>query len=713
MNYLIIKRVKAITFFLLLLLFQNALAVHVETKEASCPLVTQGEELKRYHAAFEDIDKGNIPDIGNLEVNVIIKKNNSKYFSLLDYAAFKNKTNVVLWLLDIGAFPNGCNNSYYKYNDYNNKVQFETSAIYYAVRNNNKVVLQSLIEKGADVNIRDDMGDTLLHSMIKERESRTEFMDSLIKAGADPLAKDYDSVAAINLKKRSLSLERTFMAISLFCENKAYEHIVEDIVGYNCSEFIQKRNDLEETLKSCRQGEPYFKAPVSMKMQIACIGQFPSEKFLSMLDQKNTLWNKLFGTDDWFWEALPSAMEEIKSKPRLIFEEIRRGIDQSNVELVKLILDTTNKKPFYHDSFPPMLLASKNPAITRMLLKWGIRTNLGDRLSNDYHFNIYNFPNPLVEAVKKGHLENAKILIEFGANPDHRLIQQMGRHKMTRDMALLLQFYKRSELPSYIDDETSPQHQKNIRLKKAVMAQDVFETAASLANGANPNTRLPDGHGNSNGDLLAEALILEQDQAEASISRLLLLYGAATGYIARNNEDKKLSIRKYERINALLWIIHGDGTAKKPAFSWSQYIQDHELAVALDYFNPFTREKNETAAEGVFNMFQRTAAYAGVRMDEHPDELSGLTACLNLKPAVTGLNQVWADGNSTPPFTTPRLNGTVCFEDNCEAVESHPESHDDYYETQQLPYYGVETFQPYCQMIDSLMSPAGKEVLRR
>ena len=712
MNYLIIKRVKAITFFLLLLLFQNALAVHVKTKEASCPLVTQGEKLKRYHAVFEDIDKGNIPDVGNLEVNVIIKKSDFGYVSLLDYAAFKNKTNVVLWLLDKGAFPDGCNNSYYKH-DRLKVLPFQASAIYYAVENNNKVVFQSLIEKGADVNIRDSIGDTLLHAMIKGGGVRVEFMDSLIKAGADPLAKDYDGVEAINIKKGLSYFRRTFMAISLFCENKAYEHIAEDIVGYSCPEFIQKSSDLEETLKSCERGEPHFKAPVSMKMKRACIGLFSSKKLLSMLYQKNTLWNKVFGTDDWFWEALPSAMEEIKSKPRLIFEEIRRGIDQSNVELVKLILDTTNKKPFYHDSFPPMLLASKNPAITRMLLKWGIRTNLGDRLSNDYHFNIYNFPNPLVEAVKKGHLENAKILIEFGANPDHRLIQQMGRHKMTRDMALLLQFYKRSELPSYIDDETSPQHQKNIRLKKAVMAQDVFETAASLANGANPNTRLPDGHGNSNGDLLAEALILEQYQAEASISRLLLLYGAATGYIARNREGNKLNILEYERINALLSIIHGDGTAKEPAFSWSQYIQDHELAVALDYFNPFTREKNETAAEGVFNMFQRTAAYAGVRMDEHPDELSGLTACLDLKPAVSGLNQVWADGNSTPPFTTPRLNGTVCFEDNCEAVESHPESHDDYYETQQLPYYGVETFQPYCQMIDSLMSPAGKEVLRR
>ena len=712
MNYLIIKRVKAITFFLLLLLFQNALAVHEETKETSCPLVTQGEELKRYHAAFEDIDKGNIPDIGNLDVNVIIEKDFSEYFSLLDYAASENKTNVVLWLLDKGAFPDGCNTSYDKYNKIK-ELLFERSPIYSSVENNNKLVFQSLIEKGADVNIRDNDGDTLLHAMIKDGGKKVKFMDSLIKAGADPLAKNKYGIEAINLKKRPSCFERIFKAISFFCENKAYEHIAEDNVGYSCSEFIQKRNDLEETLKSCKQGEPYFKEPVSMKMQIACIGVLPSEKFLSIWDQKNTLWNKFFGTDDWYWETLPSAMEAINSRPSLIFEEIRRGIDQSNVELVKLILDTTNKKPFYHDSFPPMLLASKNPAITRMLLKWGIRTNLGDRLSNDYHFNIYNFPNPLVEAVKKGHLENAKILIEFGANPDHRLIQQMGRHKMTRDMALLLQFYKRSELPSYIDDETSPQHQKNIRLKKAVMAQDVFETAASLANGANPNTRLPDGHGNSNGDLLAEALILEKYQTEASISRLLLLYGAATGYIASNREGNKLSIRKYERSNVLLSFIHGDGTAKKPAFSWSQYIQDHELAVALDYFNPFTREKNETAAEGVFNMFQRTAAYAGVRMDEHPDELSGLTACLNLKPAVSGLNQVWADGNSTPPFTTPRLNGTVCFEDNCEAVESHPESHDDYYETLQLPYYGVETFQPYCQMIDSLMSPAGKEVLRR
>ncbi|MCW7555172.1 hypothetical protein NX722_21595 [Endozoicomonas gorgoniicola] len=433
----------------------------------------------------------------------------------------------------------------------------------------------------------------------------------------------------------------------------------------------------------------------------------------SLGKQKNTLWNKVFGTDDWFWETLPSATEVIKSRSSLLVEDIRGAVDESNVELVKLILDTINVKP-NDDMFPPVLLASKNPVITRMLLKWGIRTNLGDRLNTDYSpFTDYNFPNPLVDAVKKGHLENAKVLIEFGANPDHELIQQMGRHKMTRDMALLLQFYKRSELSSYIDDETSSQHQKNIRLKKAVMAQDIFETAASLANGANPNTRLPDGHGNSNGDLLAEALVLEQYQTEASISRLLLLYGAATGYISRNDEDKKLNIREYERIDALLWIIHGDGTAKKPAFSWSQYIQDHELAVALDYFNPFTREKNETAAERVFNMFQRTAAYAGVRMDKHPDELSGLTACLNLKPAVSGLNQVWADGNSTPPFTTPRLNGTVCFEDDCEAVESHPESHYDYYETLQLPYYGVETFQPYCQMIDSLMSPAGKEVLRR
>ena len=166
MNHLIIKRVKAITFFLLLLLFQNALAVHVEKKEASCPLVTQGEELKRYHAAFEDIDKGNIPNIGNLDVNVIIKEDYSEYFSLLDYAAYENKTNVVLWLLDKGAFPDGCNTSYYKYNYKNMGLPFKRSPIYYSIENNNKVVFQSLIEKGADVNIRDDIGETLLDAMI-------------------------------------------------------------------------------------------------------------------------------------------------------------------------------------------------------------------------------------------------------------------------------------------------------------------------------------------------------------------------------------------------------------------------------------------------------------------------------------------------------------------------------------------------------------------
>ncbi|MCW7555168.1 hypothetical protein NX722_21575 [Endozoicomonas gorgoniicola] len=120
--------------------------------------------------------------------------------------------------------------------------------------------------------------------MIKDGGKKVEFMDSLIKAGADPLAKNKYGIEAINLKKRPSYFERIFKAISFFCENKAYEHIAEDNVGYSCSEFIQKRNDLEETLKSCKQGEPYFKEPVSMKMQIACIGVLPSEKFLSMLD---------------------------------------------------------------------------------------------------------------------------------------------------------------------------------------------------------------------------------------------------------------------------------------------------------------------------------------------------------------------------------------------------------------------------------------------
>ena len=683
---LIIKRERVIAGFVLLLLFlwfQSALAGHIETQRTSCPVVDKGEELKIYQEAFKDIINGNIPSIGNLGVNVLIREGRSRYVSLLSYAVRLNQNNVALWLLDQGANPDGCSDSNYKKNY--EGLPSEPPPIISAFESHNDVLLESLIEKGAN-----------------------------------PLVKDYNGLTAINIKKYPLRFEYAFKAIALFCENKTYEDIAEESLGYSCSEFIQKRNELEETLNSCMQGKPYFKASVSMKIKRACISLLPDKKILSMLDQKKTLWNKIFGTDNWFWETLPSAMEEIKSMSVLSLDEIRGAIDKNNVELIKLILDVTNEKPFKDVSFPPMLLASNNPEITKMLLKWGIRTNLGDRLSSYYYhcnqltdFDKQRLANPLVEAVKKGHLENAKVLIEFGADPDHKFIQQMERHKMTRDMALLLQFYKRTELLSYIGDKTPAQEKKNIRLKKAVMAQDVFETAASLANGASPNTQLPDGHGSRFGDLLAEALILEKDRTEASISRLLLLYGAATDYVAANVKGMKLKVDKYEEVDGLLEYIHEGFGPEIPAFSWSQYIQDHELAMALDYFNPFTWEKNEITANRVFSMFQRTAADAGVRIDEHPDVLNGLTACLNLLPAVSGVNRVWADSNSTPPFTTPWLDGTVCFEDSCEAVKPDTDSHDDHHETPHLLYFGGEAFQPYCQIIDSLMSPAGKEVLRR
>ncbi|UYM15759.1 hypothetical protein [Endozoicomonas euniceicola] len=687
---LIIKRERfnaVFVFLLLFLSFQSALAGHIEKQITLCPVVNKGEELKIYQEAFKDIINGNIPNIGNLGINVLIKEKKSRYVSLLGYAVRLNKNNVALWLLDQGADPDGCSNSNYK--KMYEGLPSETPPIISAFESHNDALLESLIEKGAN-----------------------------------PLVKYYNGVTAINIKKSPFDFEYAFKAIALLCENKTYEEIAKESLGYSCSEFIEKRNELEENLNSCVQGKPYFKAPVSIKIKRACISLLPNKKIISMLDQKKSLWNEIFGTDNWFWETLPSATEEIKSRSVLSFDLIRGAVDENNVELVKLILDTTNEKPSYDVSFPPILLASDTPEITRMLLKWGIRTNLGDRLSSYRYyrnqltdFDKQRLANPLVEAVKKGHLENAKVLIEFGADPDHKFIQQMERHKITRDMALLLQFYKRTELLSYIGDETPAQEKKNIRLKKAVMAQDVFETAASLANGASPNTRLPDDHGNSNGDLLAEALILEKDQTEASISRLLLLYGAATDYVAANVKGMKLKVYKYEEVDDLLDYIHEGSEPEVPAFLWNQYIQDHELAMALDYFNTFIREKNEITANKVFSMFQRTAADAGVRIDEHPDVLNGLTACLNLLPAVSGVNRVWADSNSTPPFTTPWLNGTVCFEDNCEAVKPIPDSSDAYYETEHLPSHGGESggeaFQPYCQIIDSLMSPAGKEVLRR
>ena len=223
---------------------------------------------------------------------------------------------------------------------------------------------------------------------------------------------------------------------------------------------------------------------------------------------------------------------------KIVMQSVNYAITNNDSKLLKLIVDNTSITPDRDKEFATMLLESKHPEITRALLIWGIYPELNNSVeSRDCALGIKNdfeciLSVPLSNAIFNGYLEKAKTLIQFGANPDHKAVRLlMKRQDITKDMTLLLRLYRRPTQNPDINHQPSPQEKKNIRLIKAVMNLDVFETAASLASGANPNTRLPCSADKCYAGLLGEALALERHVAKASISRLLLLYGASVTWI--------------------------------------------------------------------------------------------------------------------------------------------------------------------------------------
>ena len=570
-----------------------------------------------------------------------------------------------------------------------------------AISSNNSIAVSSLIKLGADVNKRNKYEITLLHLSVIHQHP--EAIELLIKAGANPLTKGYSGDTAINIENNSNFYDMILYALSLLCHTQTYNHLSYQVAGYGCPDFLQKRSMLENFLSSCKEGSPYLEEPVSRNIMKTCIILMPTQTLNEFLGQRDPLLSGISETNHWFWETFPSVIHELPAK--IVMQSVKYAITNNDDKLLKLIVDNTSITPDSDKAFATMLLESKHPEITRTLLIWGIYPDLNNSIGSrgcalgiktDYECILSL---PLSNAIFNGYLEKAKTLIKFGANPDHKAVRLlMKRQDITKDMTLLLRLYQRPEQNPDINHQPSPQEKKNIRLIKAVMNLDVFETAASLASGANPNTRLPCSADKCYAGLLGEALALERDVTKASISRLLLLYGASVTWI--------LPFSTTEPSYSWWSLAYHKG---KSLFAWSSWLQDKELATALEYFNPYTLKESETTASQVFSLLQRTAASAGVYLTKRPDILTETSVCLSLSPEIGGESQVWVDVDSTPPHS----GGSACLDDTCSAVDSRSGKQSGYDGTLYWQQSEYEIFQPYCRMIDSQMSSLGKQVLKR
>ena len=433
-----------------------------------------------------------------------------------------------------------------------------------------------------------------------------------------------------------------------------------------------------------------------------------------------------------------------------------------------------------------------DPVVTRMLLDWGLDPDFNSFLKRGRYDAGTDHITPLVRALQEGDLERTKLLVRYGASLSQPglipaaihggnlkalvyileqgvtepLLIPIGcyggaeilcekSHKLERsgvpsDVVLLLKLYRSSKFdPAFKEDsEQLAQQALDARLIKAVMSLDSEETAASLASGANPNTYFHCNaenaavHGVEDDDqwgcsagLLADALHLEQNLDRASVSRLLLLYGAS---VRHYSSSIIFSTEKRAQRSA--------GSKSDIPAAWSSHIQDRDLALALTLFDrakaaeigatedqltgiltvslqvllplwSLIPEKTQASSlqeasdayQRVIDMLQNTAIAAGVAITQVSTPVYN---CLNLRPAVPGTDLVWLDGDSTPPFITPYLNGTLCFEGVCQAVTPEPENPDYAGVTSSAQLKGVENFQPFCQKVHSRLSDEGKQALK-
>ena len=660
--------------------------------------------------------------------------------------------------------------------------------LYYAILNKRQIATTTLIDLGADANRAGESGLTPLHLAVLNQDQWQ--IDTLIKAGADPLIEDSSGRSAFDfaVSQPDSQFRETLGTVSSLCRDQTDVRFRILSTDYDCPGFLQAKSKMEESLAECVQDSPSIPKGLPASMHQLCIQLMPRERI------KDVLVRESFQKHDWLPEILPTAISRMGMHDTYTLMhhatassdagQLKRLLDAVSMEEVSAGISYT-----WYNTANRLIWESSDPVVTSMLLEWGLDPDFNSFLKRGRYAADPRHITPLVRALQEGNLERANILIRYGASlsqpglipaaihsgnlealvyileqgvTEEPLIiphdcdegaeilcensYRLEKNGVSSDVALLLLLYRSSIFDPGVkkDPEQLAQQALDTRLIKAVMSLDAEETAASLAAGANPNTTFhcnaedtafhgvedEDGRGCSAG-LLADSLHLEQNLAEASVSRLLLLYGA--------------SVRHYF---STIMFPHqkraqrsAGGESAIPS-AWSSHILDHDLALALTLFDrakaadigaaedkltgirtflfpllSLIPEKTQAPSlqltsdvyQKILDMHQNTAISAGVAITHVSTPVYN---CLNLKPAVAGADQAWLDGNSTPPFT-PYLNGTMCFEGFCQAFT--PESENPNYSGFPSPaqWKGVENFQPFCQKIHSRLSDDGKQALAR
>ena len=604
-------------------------------------------------------------------------------------------------------------------------------------------------------------------------------------------AKPERSAFDFSVSQPDSQLRETLGTVSSLCRDQTDVQFRTLSTDYDCSGFLQAKSEMEELLAPCLQDDPSIPNELPANMHQICIQLMPRGHI------KNVLTHENFQKHDWLPDILPAAISRMGMHDT--YTLMHHATVNSDAVQLKLLLNAVSMKEVngaisysWDSTANRLLMESSDLVVTSMLLKWGLDPDFNSFLKHGRYDAEPEHITPLVRALQDGDLERARILIRYGASLSQPGLIPAAIHSgnlealvyileqgvtepllipigcyggaeilceksyllektgVTADVSLLLQLYRSSMFDPGVkeDPEQSVQQALDARLIKAVMSLDENETAASLAAGANPNTSFhchaedTAVHGvedeedwDCSAGLLADALHLEQNLVKASISRLLLLYGAS---VRHYTSSIIFSTQKTAQRSA--------GAKSDIPSAWSNHIQDQDLAltlalldrvkaaeigaaedkltgiltVSLQVLLPLwslipekTQEPSlqvpSDAYQKILDMHLNTAISAGVAITHLSTPVYN---CLNLRPAVAGADQVWLDGYSTPPFIKPYLNGTLCFEEVCQVIT--PESENANYVGVPSPAQlkGVVNFQPFCQKIHSQLSDEGKQALR-
>ena len=457
------------------------------------------------------------------------------------------------------------------------------TALHYAVLNKQRRATAALIDLGADVNRPGEFGLTPLHLAVDDMD--LEFIDILLKAGSDPLIKNnrgesvFDVIPSLSSPEPK-QLNHIVEIASSLCRYQPDTRFSILSTEYDCLTLSQSVSFTPDCHYSYN---PFIPLGLSEDEQRLCFELIPKDKI------KTALSPALHETFDWSPELLSKAVNEISVRDS--YDLIKQAIDYSNFDLLKRFLGVINVDKIRSElnkntdgDISNLLQTSDHPLIIDLLLKWGLDPDYN--YSNPFFDNPGKPENItlLIKALLAGDLERTKLLIRHGADIGQagviaaaiegdsletllfifeqgvRVENRMGlpsrdyyedaailckqpnrytNKEMPSHVALLFKLFDRTDFLN-IQNQDSSQKILDTALIKAVSSLNANEVAIALAAGANPNQAYDcfsaqDGQWQSffqaftpcAGGLLHDAMLKEQSEPTATVSRLLLLYGAS------------------------------------------------------------------------------------------------------------------------------------------------------------------------------------------